>query len=61
MRLRACLGLVLLCTGACAHIPEVFRIDVDGSVLELKKKPAPEDAQENGVVADAPPSDAPER
>lgn len=49
MRLRACLGTLLLALGACAHIPEIVRIEVDGSTIEFKKKPgtpaASDDAQ----------------
>lgn len=41
MRLNACLGIVLLATGACAHIPEVIRLEVDGSTVEIKKRPEP--------------------
>ena len=41
MRLSACLGIVLLATGACAHIPEVIRFEVDGSTVEIKKRPEP--------------------
>lgn len=41
MRPSACLGLILFATGGCAQIPELVRVDVDGSTLEFKKKPAP--------------------
>lgn len=43
MRLRACLGLALLPVSACAYIPDHIRVEVDGSSVEVKKKPdAPE-------------------
>lgn len=46
MGLRACLGMLLVSLGACAHIPEVVRIEVDGSTVEFNKKTpvAPADA-----------------
>lgn len=43
MRLRACLGMLLLGLGACAHIPDHIRIDIDGSTIEIVKEPAPAD------------------
>jgi len=55
MRLRACLGGLVLGLGACAQIPGEIRIDVDGSTLEFKKKPAPP------APAPAPAPDAPTR
>ena len=43
MRLRTCLGTLLLGLSACAGLPNTIpgavRIDVDGSTLEFKKKP----------------------
>lgn len=54
MRLRACLGFVLVATSACTHIPDVIRLEVDGSTVEIKKRPEPpaegepEDLQEAG-------------
>jgi len=57
MRLRACLGGLVLGLSACAQIPGAIRIDVDGSTLELKKKPAPPAS----VPAPAPQPDAPTR
>ena len=42
MRLRACLGcLVLSILAACETIPQSVKIDVDGETLELKRKPQP--------------------
>ena len=45
MRLRTCLGALLLgpcaCVGLPNTIPGAVRIDVDGSILEFKKKPEP--------------------
>lgn len=46
MRLRACLGIVLLASGGCAHIPEIIRLEIDGSTVEIKKKPG-EPANDN--------------
>lgn len=47
MRLRVCIGLLLLATGGCAHIPEHIRIDVDGNSFEVITKPAaPDDGDE---------------
>lgn len=47
MRLWTCLGLAVLGLCACAQIPALLRLDVDGSTLEYKKKPV----EENGVAA----------
>jgi hypothetical protein len=33
--------MLLFVAGGCAQIPEFVRVDVDGSTLEFKKKPAP--------------------
>ncbi len=38
MRLRACLGGVLLALGACAGLPERVRIDVDGRSIEIRQR-----------------------
>lgn len=60
MRLSACLGIVLLATGGCAHIPEVIRLEVDGSTVEIKKRPPPpaEGGEEaSGAVAEQPEDD----
>lgn len=49
MRLRVCLGTILLGVSACATLPQLVRIDVDGSTVEVKRKPeppAPGNAQE---------------
>lgn len=62
MRLRACLGLILLCSGACTHIPGFVRVDVDGSTLEFKKERVPETPAPPQVPeTEAPPADAPSR
>lgn len=56
MRKHACAGLLLLATGACAHIPEVIRLEVDGSTVEIKKKvdiPVDEDRTDDGTAHDA--------
>lgn len=52
MRLRACLGVISLGLGGCAHIPAYLLLDVDGSTLELKKKPAPDAANDNEPAPD---------
>jgi hypothetical protein len=54
MRLRVSLGIILLGASACAHLPELVRIDVDGSSVELKRKPEP-------PAPDPQQPDAPER
>lgn len=41
MRLRACLGLILLGLSACQSLPSAVLIDVDGSTLQFKKKEPP--------------------
>ena len=56
MRLRACLGGLVLGLAACAQIPGEIRVDVDGSTLEFKKKQAPPEA----APAPAPPAPAPD-
>lgn len=43
MRLRACLGMLVLALSACAHIPDHIRIDIDGSTIEIVKEPVPAD------------------
>ena len=49
MRLRTCLGALLLglcaCTGFSGAIPGAVRIDVDGTSVEFKKKPEPPGAR----------------
>lgn len=58
MRFMASLGIILLGVGACARLPEIVRIDVDGSTVEFKKKPDPAppvDPPSNGVANDAAP------
>jgi hypothetical protein len=37
MRLRACMGGVLLVVTACAQLPERVRIDVDGRSIEVRQ------------------------
>ena len=49
MRLRACLGMILLGLGGCAHIPAHLLLDVDGSTVEIKKK-VPPTAETNGAA-----------
>lgn len=51
MRLRACLGMIALGLGGCAHIPAYLLLDIDGSTVEFKKKPA---SEENAAEADEP-------
>ena len=42
MRLRACLGtLMLFVLAACETLPRNVKIDVDGRTFEFKKKPEP--------------------
>ena len=41
MRLRACLGAILLGLGGCAHLPAYLMVDVDGSTVAFKKKLPP--------------------
>jgi hypothetical protein len=64
MRLRTCLGGLLLGLSACVGFPETIpsavRIDVDGSSLEFKKKPAPPEPAP-APAAPAPAPDAPTR
>jgi len=55
MRLRACLGSIALGLGGCAHIPAYLVLDVDGSIVEFRKKQAPAETPEaNAVEADEP-------
>lgn len=42
MRLRACMGGLLLLCGACAQLPEKVRVEVDGHSIEVKKRAAEE-------------------
>jgi hypothetical protein len=39
MRLRACLGMLLLATAGCAQFPNEIRLQVDGNSIDIKKKP----------------------
>lgn len=61
MRLRTCLGGLLLGLSACVGfpdtIPSAVRIDVDGSSLEFKKKPEP---PAPAPIPPAPTPDAPQ-
>ena len=41
MRLRACIGIMLLGLTACESLPSIVRIEVDGSSLQFQKKPEP--------------------
>lgn len=61
MRLKACLGLVLLGSSACTHIPETLSVELGGSTLEFRKKPVPEVETPEAPPAEAPPADAPSR
>lgn len=57
MRLRACLGMMLLTLTGCHSLPAIIRIEVDGSTLEFKKVPPEPDtppADANAVTGDAP-------
>jgi hypothetical protein len=55
MRLRACLGIALPLLSACTTLPELVRIEVDGSTVELKRKPQPAaEVPEAEAGADAP-------
>ena len=45
MRLRACVGMMLLGLAGCQSLPSVIRIEVDGSTLEFKKKEVPPEAE----------------
>lgn len=38
MRLRACMAGLLLGTGACAQMPGLVRIEVDGREIELRQQ-----------------------
>jgi hypothetical protein len=52
MRLRACIGVMLLGLGACESVPSIVRIEVDGSTLQFQKKPAPEAPASNQSADD---------
>lgn len=43
MRLRACLGVLLLATGACASFPERARVEVGDGAVELERPCPPRD------------------
>lgn len=43
MRLRACLGSLLLLCGACAELPKTLRVEVDGHSVEVERKKEPAD------------------
>jgi hypothetical protein len=38
MRLKACIGGLLLASTGCAQLPERIRIDIDGRSFELRKQ-----------------------
>ena len=38
MRLRACVGGLLLGASACTGLPETVRVEVDGRMLELRQQ-----------------------
>jgi hypothetical protein len=67
MRLKACLGIVLLGTGACTYVPDALRVELGGSTLQFAKKPVapppeappPDEAQPEAQVPEAPSADAP--
>lgn len=67
MRLRACLGTLLLglcaCTEFSGAIPGAVRIDVDGTSVEFKKKPEPPAPAPPATPQPQPPAaaDAPQR
>ena len=42
MRLRACLGGLLLALGACGHLPERIVVQIDGNTIEIEKRRAVE-------------------
>jgi len=58
MRLRVCLSLVLLGLGACETLPSIVRVEVDGSTVEFKKKPAEAPAPQPPAPAAEPGPDA---
>ena len=53
MRLRACLGILMLGLGGCATLPALVRIQVDDEIVEIERKPKPPAGPET------PPADAP--
>ena len=67
MRLRTCLGTLLLSLCACTEfsgaIPGAVRIDVDGTSVEFKKKPEPPAPAPPPTPQPQPPAaaDAPQR
>ncbi|HVQ09375.1 MAG TPA: hypothetical protein VMS43_13160 [Allosphingosinicella sp.] len=53
MRLRACLGLMLLGLTACQGLPSIVRIEIDDTSLQFrKKKPATEVPPSNQLAGD---------
>jgi hypothetical protein len=53
MRLRACLGIMLLGLSACESLPSIVRVEIDGTVVRFeKKKPAPDEPAANQAAAD---------
>lgn len=61
MRLRACLGMIVLGLGGCAHIPAHLMLDVDGSIVEFKKKEPPVPAENAAEPVPDAGADAPAR
>ncbi|HST35845.1 MAG TPA: hypothetical protein VLK25_04355 [Allosphingosinicella sp.] len=57
MRLRACLGMIALGLGGCAHIPAYLMLDVDGSTVEFRKKEPPAPAENGAAPAPEPAGD----
>ena len=56
MRPRACLGGALLLCSACAQLPNVVRVEVDGTTVEIKK-PSPPSPQVDTPAAQVPEAD----
>jgi hypothetical protein len=55
MRLRVCLGLVLLGLSACETLPTLVRVEIDGGSIEVKRKPdapAPAEPPANATAGD---------
>ena len=38
MRLRACIGLILLAAAGCSQLPCLVRIDIDGRMVEIRQR-----------------------
>lgn len=50
MRLRACMGMVLLCAGGCAQVPlpDRVRVEVGDNAVEVEGRCPPPPAEEEG-------------